>query len=67
MTREFCTQCGTPLFVSSTRFANIQMLMLSTLINAVNVQPRFEIWCKSKVSWAKVSDEVSCFPGGALD
>jgi len=64
MTREFCCKCGTPLFASSTRFKQIQMFMLSTLENPIAIQPKFEIWCDSKVSWFKITDEINSFPKG---
>lgn len=67
MTRRFCPQCATPLFVNSTQFPDIQMFMLSALDNPESVQPSFEIWCDSKVSWSKINDEVRSFRRGALD
>ena len=67
MTREFCPRCGTPLFVRSTRFPEIQMFTVSTLVEPESVKPSFEIWTTSKVSWSEIRDELKSFPQGALD
>jgi len=67
MTREFCPKCGTPLFVTSTRFEDIQMFTVNTLDEPESVKPLFEIWTTSKVSWANIQLEMNNFPQGALD
>ena len=67
MTREFCPKCGTPVFVTSTRFEDIQMFTVNTLDEPEAVKPSFEIWTTSKVSWAKIQLEMNNFPQGALD
>jgi hypothetical protein len=67
MTREFCTKCGTPLFVTSTRFEDIQMFTVNTLDEPEALKPSFEIWTDSKVSWANIQPGLDSFPQGALD
>ncbi len=67
MTREFCSKCGTPLFITSTRFKDIQMFTVNTLDAPEDVKPSFEIWTTSKVSWANIQSEIKSFPHGALD
>lgn len=67
MTREFCSKCGTPLFVTSSRFQDIQMFILSTLDEPDAIAPSFEIWTNSKVSWANINSDLKSFPHGALD
>ena len=67
MTREFCKICGTPLFVTSARFEEIQMFTVNTLDEPENVKPSIEIWTPSKVSWANIQSGINSFPRGALD
>ena len=67
MSREFCTKCGTPLFVTSTRFKDIQMFIVNTLDVPESVKPSFEIWTSSKVSWANIQPGINSFSHGALD
>ena len=67
MTREFCPKCGTPLFVTSTRFEDIQMFTVNTLDDPEALDPSFEIWTTSRVSWARTPQGIDSFPHGALD
>jgi len=67
MIREFCTVCGTPLFVRSTRFPEIQMILISALLDSQSIKPAFQIWCSSKVSWAEAGHELKRFARGQMD
>jgi hypothetical protein len=67
MKREFCTKCGTPLFVTSTRFQDIQMFTVNTLDEPDSITPSFEIWTSSKVTWANIQLNNNSFKHGALD
>jgi len=67
MTREFCKTCGTPLFVTSTRFDDIQMFTVNTLDEPEDIKPSFEIWTTSKVAWTALQPGTNRFPHGALD
>jgi len=67
MTREFCPACGTPLFMTSTRFEDISMFTVTTLDHPDSVKPSFEIWTASKLSWANVAPDICSFPHGAQD
>jgi hypothetical protein len=55
------------MFVTSTRFEDIQMFTVSTLDEPESVKPSFEIWTTSKVSWANIQPEIDSFPQGAQD
>jgi len=67
MTRDFCPNCGTPLFLTSSRFDDIQMFTLNTLDDPEVIKPSFQIWSASKVSWAEVDSGIRCHRHGALD
>jgi len=67
MIRHHCASCATPLFVNGTRFPEIQMFMVSALNNPAEVNPSFQIWCSSQVSWSEISKEITRFPHGAED
>ena len=67
MKREFCKECGTPLFVISSRFQEIRMFSVSTLDEPESIAPSFEIWTCSKVSWADVQSDITSFLRGASD
>ena len=67
MKREFCTKCGTPLFIASGRFQDIRMFTVSTLDEPDTIVPSFEIWTCSKVNWANVPAEIKSYTRGATD
>ena len=67
MTREFCAQCGTPLFLSSSRWDEISMLSVLSLDNPEVLEPDFEIWTRSKSSLAQIPDDIDSHLYGAQD
>ena len=67
MKRYFCPRCGTPLYNTSTRFRDIQMLCVNTLDEPEAVKPSMEIWTTSKVTWAHIDPDITSHPYGALD
>jgi hypothetical protein len=67
MKRYFCPKCGTPLYNTSSRFNDIQMLCVNTLDEPEAVTPSMEIWTASKVSWAHIDPDIMSHPYGALD
>ncbi len=67
MKRYFCPRCGTPLYNTSTRFRDIQMLCVNTLDEPEAVKPSMEIWTTSKVTWAHIDPDIMSHPYGALD
>jgi len=67
MHREFCPKCGTPLFLKSSRFPDIQMFTVSALEQPDALQPSFEIWTSSKLPWSVIAEELKSFVHGADD
>lgn len=67
MKRETCEKCGTPLFVTSSRFQDIQMFTVSTLDEPETITPSFEIWACSKVTWSNIQVGINSFVRGATD
>jgi len=67
MNSSYCSDCASPLFVASTRFPDIQLLLLSALNSSELQNPSFQIWCDSMVSWAKIDNGINSFPRGKFD
>lgn len=67
MTREFCSGCGTPLFLRSTRFPEIRMFTVSSLDDPDSVKPSFQVWSSRRLSWSKIDRELKSYVRGALD
>jgi len=61
MTREFCSNCGTPLFLKITLFKGFRGIIISSLDEPESVKPKVEIWTKSKLSWAHIPPEIESF------
>ena len=60
MTREFCGDCGSPLFA---RTDNIFGIAAGSLDEPSVLQPSMAIWLDSAQSWAPVPDHLERFPG----
>ena len=67
MTREFCLSCGSPLYMTSSRFVDIQMFALNSLDQPDIIEPGFEIWTRSKCGAAHIDADITSFRHGALD
>lgn len=67
MTREFCAECGSPLFLRSTQWDDIAMFCVAALDEPDALQPEFQIWKSSEINWATIPDHIDSFPRGALD
>jgi hypothetical protein len=67
MTRHFCPKCSTPIYIESSRFKEIQMVLISTLDDPTEMEPSFEIWTKSKYVWKDNLCNLRRFESGALD
>ena len=67
MVREFCTACGTLLFLKGARFPEIVMFTVSSLDDPEAIRPGFQIWTVSQRSWSRIHADVQSFQRGALD
>ena len=67
MKRELCKSCGTPPFITSARFSDIQMFTVNTLDNSDIVSPSFKIWTQSKVQEAVSEPDITSFSHGVKD
>ena len=61
--RKFCGTCGSPIISDVTALEGMLFIKAGTLDDASWVAPASEIWCESKVSWSKLSDDLPQVPG----
>ena len=54
--RQFCSNCGSPVFSSLPHLPNIIVLKVGTLNDSSAYSPGAEIWCDSKQSWVDFKD-----------
>lgn len=57
--REFCAECGTPLFASN---GKVFVLTVGSLDDARDIRPTIAIWLDSAQPWAPVPDNVGRYP-----
>jgi len=68
MTREFCPECGSPLFTHDSGAPNFIVVKAGSLDDPARVTPNVELWTHSKVPWAKIKEGIkSLDKGKAID
>ena len=60
--RNFCTDCGTPLYWTGEGFPGAVVITLSSLDDPEAHQPVHEGWTARSLSWARISDDIESFP-----
>ncbi|QIR35923.1 GFA family protein [Tolypothrix sp. PCC 7910] len=61
ITREFCPECGSPLFTRAPAKPQFVWLKAGSLDNPQLVKPVHQIWTDSAVSWAYIDPELPSF------
>jgi hypothetical protein len=52
ISRAFCNQCGSPLFMTNPKYPNIVTVTIGTIDGGVeNWAPQVEYYCKRRLSW----------------
>ncbi len=64
ITREFCPNCGSPLFTRAEKFPDSVFLKAGSLDEPQRVRPNCQIWVKRAVPWAYIDETLPCFPEG---
>jgi hypothetical protein len=65
ITREFCPNCGSPLFTRAEKFSDSVFLKAGSLDEPQRIQPNCQIWTKRAVPWAYIDEKLPCFPEGS--
>ena len=63
ITRNFCGNCGTMLYISTARYPDIRVVAAGTLDDPSVYAPKAHAWAGSEWDWAKVDDGLARFPG----
>jgi hypothetical protein len=64
ITREFCPNCGAPLFTRAEKLPDSVFLKAGSLDEPELVKPSCQTWTKRAVPWAYVDETLPCFPEG---
>jgi hypothetical protein len=65
ITREFCPNCGSPLFTRAEKFPDSVFLKAGSLDEPQRIQPNCQTWTKRAVPWAYIDEKLPCFPEGS--
>jgi len=64
ITREFCPNCGSPLFTRAEKYPDFVFLKAGSLDEPERIKPNCQIWTKRAVPWAHIEEKLPCFPEG---
>jgi hypothetical protein len=64
ITREFCPNCGSPLFTRAEKSPALVFLKAGSLDEPELVRPNCQTWTKRAVPWAHIDTKLPCFPEG---
>jgi len=62
ITREFCPNCGSPLFTRSEKCPELVFLKAGCLDECELVKPSCQVWTKCAVPWAYIDEKLPTFP-----
>lgn len=65
--REFCRRCGTQIAYRDSNGARTVEINVGSLDDCESIRPRYHIWCKSRIPWFDVADDLPRFPGPKPD
>jgi hypothetical protein len=63
VTREFCTECGSPLFSRVDALAHVVFVKAGSLDDASWLKPEMTLWTASAHPWAAHAHELPSVPG----
>lgn len=62
ITREFCPNCGSPLFTRAEKCPDLVFLKAGSLDEPELVKPTCQTWTKRAVPWATIDETLPTYP-----
>ena len=62
ITREFCPNCGSPLFTRAEKCPDLVFLKAVCLDEPELIKPSCQTWTKCAVPWAYIDETLPCYP-----
>ncbi len=63
ITREFCPECGSPLFTRASAKPQFVWIKAGSLDDPSLVKPTYQIWTDHAVPWSHIDTNLPSFPG----
>jgi hypothetical protein len=63
MRREFCGDCGSPLFLDLAARPDIWIIRATSFDDPGAFKPSMHVWTGSAQPWDRVNDGLACYPG----
>jgi hypothetical protein len=67
ITREFCPECGSPLFTKGELCPDLVWIKAGSLDKPELIKPSVQTWMQCAVPWAYLSKDLPGFPKGGPD
>ena len=64
ITREFCPECGSPLFTRSELFPDLLFIKAGSLDKPELIKPSCQTWTQCAVPWAYIDQTLPSYPKG---
>ncbi len=62
ITREFCPECGSPLFTRGEVLPDLVWIKAGSLDEPGRIQPTHQVWTKMAVPWAYLDKDLPGYP-----
>ncbi len=62
ITRQFCPECGSPLFTRAEKCPDLVFLKAGSLDEPQRVKPSCQTWTKRAIPWAYIDESLPSFP-----
>ncbi len=62
ITREFCPECGSPLFTRSPAHPDFVFIKAGSLDDPNCVKPTYQMWTEEAVPWAHIDENITSYP-----
>lgn len=67
LTRNFCPECGSPIFTSSPRHPDRVYVKAGTFDDPTVIAPAYQSWLKSSVAWSQIPPGLTSYDRGRSD
>lgn len=64
ITREFCPECGSPLFTRQPVHPNLVWIKAGSLDKPESIKPSYQTWTQCAVPWAYIDENLPSFSKG---